>query len=182
MKRISYVSSTATVILLLIVAALAGCGGNGTASNGENVPAQSAEKGAAGENQKIDGCSLVTQQDASKIMGKEAEKDESGNVVVDPAMLGECLWSYEYQLGSELIQFRVWGSDAYYSQTPGSQSLDIGDKGSIAVSKAVGVDIEWVQGGKSYTLSYFTTGPDAPDATAKVEEMKALAKKVSGQL
>ncbi len=182
MRRISYVSSATAAILLLIVAALAGCDGNGTGSNGENAPAPSAEKSAAGDNQKIGACGLVTQQDASKVMGKEAKKDESGNVVVDPAMLGECLWSYEYQYGSELIQFRIWGSDAYYSQMPGSQSFDIGDKGSITVSNAVGVDIEWVQDGKSYTLSYFTTGPDAPQAAARVEEVKALAKKVSGQV
>lgn len=170
-------------ILVLTVGVIAGCGddngANGTADNGQ---AAKVEDNGAGDQKSIEACNAVTQQDATKIFGKPASEEESNTLVVDPNMLGECLWSYDTETSSQLIQFRVWNGEIYFAPTADSETFDIGDKGAIRVNTFAGVDVEWVQDGKTITLSYFTTGSDVPDATTKVEEVKALAKQVEDRL
>ena len=58
----------------------------------------------------------------------------------------------------------------------------IGDKGVIEVGGGlVGVDIQWLQAGRVYDLSYFTVG-NVPDATTRVDDVKALALAASAKL
>ena len=81
------------------------------------------------------------------------------------------------------MQLVVYDSDIAYSQDPASTPFAIGDKGNVIVSDLSGVDVMWVQKGKTYSLSYFTTGPSAvPDDTTKAEQMKALAKTIAARL
>jgi len=167
------------VVFAALLAFAAGCGDNGTTA----ATQASAEKSGDSDNGgSIDACDMVTQQDATKLFGQPAVKEKSDTLVLDANMLGECLWSYDAELGSQLIQFRIWNGEQYYGPTPNSQPFDIGDKGTITVSEFAGVDIEWVQDGKTVTLSYFTTGSGVPDATTKAEEVKALARQASDKL
>jgi len=125
-----------------------------------------------------DACALVTQEDASTIFGMPAKKQTNPGTP-DPAYLGGCDWTYQAPDNSnQLLQIDVWGKDSYYTEEEGAKPFAIGDKGYIAVSDLRGVDMAWVQKGQVVVLSLFSVGPSVPKATTKVEEMKALAKKV----
>lgn len=141
---------------------------------------------AAGGNSAAtaDACKIVTQEDASKLFGKPAVRDE-GVPVVDPNMKSECIWTWDSpDADNQLLQFRVWNGTAYYAETGDSftKPIDLGEKGHIRVHEFAGVDVEWLQDGKTISLSYSTVGKGVPDPTTKVEEVKQLAKKVEGEL
>lgn len=163
---------------LLVVALIAvACGG--TTSEGKSgADTQPATTRGGG---KVDACALITQDDASTLFGKPASKDK-GTPVIDPDMLGECLWSWETEAANQLLQFRIWKGVQYYAPTPDSQSVDLGEQGYIRAHRVSGVDIEWVQGGRTVSISYSTVGPGAPDPTSKIEEVKQLARKAAAGL
>lgn len=133
----------------------------------------------------IDPCELVTQPDAEAVFGYPASPDEEGADVVDPAYLGECLWTYEFpDYSSLLLAIYVWDNSngLYYTADADSEPLDIGEEGYIKVDDLTGVDIGWRQDGVAIYLDYFTTGPSAPDATDKLEEVKAVALEASARM
>ena len=100
---------------------------------------------------------------------------------------GECDWSAaEPDNSSQLLQLTIW-TEEFYKQggekaDEGATPFAIGQKGYIAVSDMRGVDISWVEKGRYLQLSYSTVGPSVPKAPSKVEQVKALAKKVSSAL
>jgi len=147
--------------------------GGGQASPAQSAPAESPAAQKA--------CDIVTQQDATALFGQTASPQE-GQLVVDPNLIGECLWTWDTATSNQLLQFRIWNGPQYYGAPSDSQPLDIGEKGYIRVHPLAGVDIEWVQNGKTISLSYSTIGSDIPNATTKVEELKTLARKVEKQL
>ncbi len=152
---------TIGVLLTLALSATA-CGGD-----------KSGNGGGGGSN-KIDACAVVTVDDASTLFGQPATKD-TGAQVTDPALLGECLWTYETPAAdSHLLQFRVWDGKSYYNPGSKSEPFVVGDQGAIQVDSYLGVDIAWLSGERAVELSYSTVG-NVPDATTKVAEMKALA-------
>lgn len=168
---------TAAIVLIF---AFTACGDEEKKSDA-GQPAPAAGNGAA----TADACKLVTQEDASQLFGKPASPEESGAFVIDPNMVSECLWTWDSpEADNQLLQFRIWNGEMYYSEPSDSytQTLDIGDKGNIRVHKTAGVDIQWVQDGKTIDLSYSTVGTGVPDPTTKVEEVKALARKVEKEL
>ncbi|MHB8860050.1 MAG: hypothetical protein ACYC6Z_11320 [Thermoleophilia bacterium] len=170
------------VIAIMLLTLASGCGSESSAGG---VNSSAGDQGVAGGSSKtadkIDACGVVTQEDAAKIFSNPATRSE-GALVVDPNMLGECEWSHDADMNSQLIQFRVWNGEKYYGPSNDSKPLDVGDKGVISVNQYTGVDMQWVQDGKTVELSYFTTGPGAPEASAKTEEMKALAKQAAAKL
>jgi hypothetical protein len=129
----------------------------------------------------IDACGLITQDDASTLFGKPANRDK-GTPVIDPNMLGECLWSWEAETGNQLLQFRIWQGTQYYGPTPDSQPFDLGENGYIRAHRVSGVDVEWVQEGRTISVSYSTVGPGTPDPLTRIEEIKQLARKAAAQL
>jgi len=169
------------VIAISAVALFAGCSSSGD-DGGSTSAEPSAAAAAANGDSSLAACNIVTEADATALFGKQAVKDE-GALVTDPNMLGECLWTWDTDTSNQLIQFRVWNGEQYYGQEPaGSQSLDLGDKAFMTVGSLAGVDITWVQDGKTIQLSYSNIGDDVPDPATKVEEVKQLAQKASGQL
>ena len=174
--------SIVLVIAITLLTLTAGCGSE-SGNGGVNTSAsgQGAAAGSSKNADKIDACNVVTQEDAAKIFNNAATKSE-GVPVADPNVLGECEWSHDTDMNSQLIQFRVWNGEKYYGPSNDSKPLDVGDKGWIAVKQSAGVDMEWVQDGKTVQLSYFTTGPGAPAASAQTEAMKALAKQAAAKL
>ena len=130
------------------------------------------------EDEKIDACALLAQADAEAIFGGAATPDQ-GAPVTDPNYLGECLWSHDTMTTGSLLALYVWKGAQYYNPPPPAQPFAIGEMGAVAADDSAGVDIEWVQDGRTYVLSYFTTGPGAPAETAAAEQVKALALQIS---
>jgi hypothetical protein len=108
--------------------------------------------------------------------------DENEALVVDPALLGECLWQWDTETSSQLLQFYVWDGPEYHSVPTGSEPFAVGEQGYVLVGPVLGIDIQWVQDGRTIVLSYSKVGPDAPPVETKVDAMKALAQEVSGRL
>lgn len=137
--------------------------------------------GGGGGNDKIDACAIVTQSDATALFGQPAEKD-TGAPSVDPALRGECQWSWQdAQANSHTLQFRVWKGESYYSPGSKAEPFAIGDKGVVEADPVWGVDVQWVQGDSVGDLSYSTVG-SVPDATTKVDAVKTLALSAASKL
>jgi hypothetical protein len=136
---------------------------------------ESSGGGGGGNPKKIDACAIVTQTDAEQLFEVSATLGKPSGAV-DPALIGECVWEWEdSQANSQLLQFYVWEGASYYNPSKNSTPFAIGEKGSIDVSGGlIGVDVHWLQAGKTVDLSYFTVG-SVPDANTKVDEVKALA-------
>lgn len=169
----------AAALIIMLALSLAACGDDGgSADQPADQPADQAN--GAGDGQ-VDACAIVTQETATKIFGNEAVQDERVPVV-DANMLGECLWAYDTETSGQLIQFRVWNGDNYYGMPPDAEAFDLGDESYILVNEFTGIDISWVQDGRSIDLSYYCVGPDTPELQTKVQAMKDLAHQVSGEL
>ena len=152
------------------VSLCAACGGDDAAVDGDQ-PAV------------IDACQLVSQADAAALFGQPATRT-TGAEVVDPALLGECLWEYvAADYSNQFLAIYVWDNDSdhYYDPLEGSEPYAIGDEGYIAIEEA-GVDIGWSQQSLAVYLNYFTVGPSVPAGSSKVEEVKALAAEVESRL
>jgi len=176
--------SRACALACMLVLAV-GCGDD--AGAGANADASAGGgSGTGSPSGEIDACAIVTQQDASMLFGEPAVRDQGADVV-DRALIGACLWTYEQadeigSVSSQLLQFYVWGSPDYHSAPPSSEPFAVGQDGYLAASDAVGVDIGWIQDGNSLLLSYFSIGDDMPTHASRIEPMKALALEVSGRL
>lgn len=165
---------------ILVLAGIAGCGSSNEPTS--NLGQVAAQGDTNIRNVTLDACQVVTQADASSIFGETATEDQ-GTPISDPNLLGECLWTWDTETANQLIQFRIWNGEQYFGEMEAdSQPLDIGDKGKIRVNEIAGIDIEWVQDGKTVSLSYSNIGPGLPDASTKVNDITTLAKKASAEL
>jgi hypothetical protein len=173
-----------TLILLLfigifVLGVATGCGSNSPTSNLGQV---AAEGDTNARNVTVDACQIVTLADASTIFGEQAVEDR-GTPIADPNLLGECLWTWDTETENQLIQFRIWNGEQYYGEPAAdSQPLNIGDKGNIRINEIAGVDIEWVQDGKTVSLSYSNIGPGLPDPSTKANDITTLARKAAAEL
>ncbi len=84
--------------------------------------------------------------------------------------------------GFPALAVLLWHGENYYSAPSDSTPYAIGDKGYVRTNPTAGVDIDWVEGGHTASLSYSTLGAAAPDATTKVDEVKALAQQCATRL
>jgi hypothetical protein len=170
--------SVALVLFMVLMLAVAACGEEDVdADQVVEVATEQMESGG----DEIDACAIVTQDIATELFGDQAIQDE-GTPVLDPNLMGECIWTWDTDLSNQLLQFRVWNGEVYYSETDGAEAIDLGDKGQIRVDDLGGIDITWVQDGNTVELSYFNIGPDVPEMQSKVQEMKDLAQQVSDDL
>jgi hypothetical protein len=168
-----------------VLAMLVSCNGRssdsqGGESRGAAEPAASAQPDAA----KFAACNFITVTEAEALFGHPATQKQGPTTPLH----GECDWDYDApDNSSHLLQLNIW-TEAFYKQ--GGESVDadaqpfaIGErKGNIKASDLTGIDITWVEKGRFIQLSYSTVGPSVPKATSKLEEVKALAKKVSAAL
>jgi hypothetical protein len=175
---------TLSVLYMSAVLCLA-CSKAGSEAGGDKSSVPDAPNSAAAPAKpgKSDPCALLTQTDATALIGKPAATYQDGAKTPD-SRLNACGWHYVYpDNSSHLLQLVVYDSDIAYSQVPESKPFAIGDKGNVVASNLSGVEVMWVQKGKTLSLSYFTVGPLAvPDHTAKAEEVKALAKTIAARL
>lgn len=145
----------------------------------------------------VDPCELVTQDDATKLFGVDAEKQRN----TEPARVGvACIWQGgdgadggdaedgESQV-SHLLLFRVYAGEAYYGdvfyEEEDRESVSgLGDRAFMARDPVTGgVDLQWVQNGMTLTLNYSTfsfeeEGSD-DEALRHSDETVALARKIS---
>lgn len=144
------------------------------------APAPSVQPDAA----QFAACTFITMQDAAALFGHPATQKQGPTT----DRHGECDWDYDApDNSSNLLQLTIWTED-FYKQggelvDADAQPFPIGErKGNIKVGDLTGIDISWVEKGRFIQLSYSTVGPSVPKATTKVEEVKALARKVSAAL
>jgi hypothetical protein len=160
------------------------CGGTSRDTEGvgnrADVPAASTEPDAA----KFAACSFISAKDAETLFGNPATQKQGPTTPLH----GECDWEYDApDNSSHLLQLNIWTED-FYKQggelvDSAAQPFAIGErKGNIKISDLTGIDISWVEKGRFIQLAYSTVGPSVPKATTKVEEVKALARKVSSAL
>lgn len=150
--------------------------GSGTVA----APAASAQPDPA----KFAACTFITLKDAEALFGHPATQKQGPTTPLH----GECDWDYDApDNSSHLLQLNIW-TENFYKQggelvDADAQPFAIGErKGNIKVGDLTGIDISWVEKGRFIQLSYSTVGPSVPKATTKVEEVKALARKVSAAL
>jgi hypothetical protein len=168
-----------------VLAVLVSCKGKssdntGVESRSAAAPAASAELDAA----QFAACTFITVKDAESLFGHPATQKQGPTT----PRHGECDWDYDApDNSSQLLQLNVWTED-FYKQggelvDADAQPFAIGErKGNIKVSDLTGIDISWVEKGRFIQLSYSTVGPSVPKATTKVQEVKALARRVSAAL
>ena len=170
--------------VLALACCLTACPGDDDASSAGDGGASSSGNGSkAGE---IDACTLLTMDDASALFGQPAKRD-SDEPVVDPALLGQCHWTYEEEdeigsVYSQSVHFYAWDSPRYHSAPTGADPLDVGEDGYVKWSEATGVDTGWLQNDRSYQLYYFSIGDTMPSNESKVDDVKALALTISQRL
>ena len=166
--------TTSFLSLALVASALcvSGCGGSDSSSG------SGGSGGGGGAGSSFDARSIVTADDATAIFGNTAAK-ETGTANTDPNFLGECLWGFDNGDYSQLMEFRGFDGQSYYSAPTDSDPVSIGDQGYVRVNAIAGVEVAWLQGNWAISLSYGTAGTTAPDPAGKVDEMKALAQKAA---
>lgn len=175
--RASAIAVRKPLVVLLLSSAVAGCGGDDSGS----------AKGASGHGDDFDACAIVTEADASALFDQPAKSDP-GNLIVDPAFLGQCNWTYEETdqstgaVYSQSLFFTAWDSPDYNAPLPDADPLDVGTDGWATVSEAAGVSIGWVQDDRSFSLGYFSIGPTMPTNASQFEALKTLTDDVSDRL
>ena len=172
-------------LMAAVLVTAVSCTGNGSDNQGGGSPraaepAASAQLDAA----KFLACTFITLKDAEALFGHPATQMQGPTTESH----GECDWDYDApDNSSHLLQLNIW-TENFYKQggefvDADAQPFAIGErKGNIKASDLTGIDISWVEKGRFIQLSYSTVGPSVPKATTKVEEVKALAKKVSAAL
>lgn len=165
------------LIISSLCLAAAGCGGS------SNSPAPAATTTPAANDNGADACAIVTQEDAAALFGQPATRQQGTGLKV-PIMAGECLWTWDSETANQLLQFRIWSTVKAYSDPTdgGAEMLTLGDKGHMRAHELAGIDIQWVQGGRTISLAYSKIGSAVPSPLTKVDAMKALAKKAAGKL
>jgi hypothetical protein len=140
-----------------------------------------------------DACALVTIDDASDLFGEDAQEQED----VSPVDLGvSCLYGNagEDELGTvkHLLQVRVFEGEQFFGADAFEDEEDLSGLGEKAFVRTTdgalgGVEVQFVQDGKTVTLNYSTVNigvddADQVDAADREDEVVALAQQASSRL
>jgi hypothetical protein len=135
--------------------------------------------------QKIDACTIVTQQDATALFGQTASSEPP--ILTGDLILGQCHWTWDTDTENQLLQFYVYNGPEAYATPSDSEPFAIGEKGNIRVVPGDGsqglIDVEWIQAGNAVALGYAAIGSSyVPITQAKIDAVKALAQAASSKL
>jgi hypothetical protein len=163
---------------VLATIALCACGGGDDGASG-----------TGDDNENFKACHLLTQADATAIFDQPAEL-EAGPIVTEPDYLGDCSYRYDTPDGEgmKILALNVWSDSAYYSPGPDAEPVDVGDQGSLnelgsgESDGGWGVDVSWTQWEITASVGYFTIRAGTPDRQATIDEMTALALRISDRL
>jgi hypothetical protein len=132
---------------LSVVAAsvLGACGGG---SGGSDDEAKAPPTNAA--------CTLVTKEDATTLFGVEADASDNASPGDEASV---CMWEADDgDNHSYLLQVRVYDDEYHYGGEifPTAEEISgLGDKAFVNKGESIaGTDVQFVQGGKTYTVNY----------------------------
>lgn len=159
---------------------MAACGGGGEQQAA--APAPTADPAVVLERAGMpggDACALLTRADAEALFGRPAERRREP--VLAGRLAGRCLWVAEAGASTRRLELRILRVPAL-APPPDAEPFDLGVQGYVRADPAAGVEVAWLQGGLHYALVHTTTGPAAPPAIDRAEEVKALARAVASRL
>jgi hypothetical protein len=144
-----------------------------------------AKQSGGAVSQKIDACTIVTQQDATTLFGQMASSEPPD--ITGGLILGQCHWTWDTDTENQLLQFYVWEGPEGYSTPSDSQPFAIGEKGNVRVVPGGGsqglIDTMWIQDANTVSLGYSAIGSSyVPLTQAKIDAVKALALSASSKL
>jgi hypothetical protein len=140
-----------------------------------------------------DACALVTVDDATDLFGVDAEEQAD----VSPVDLGaSCLYGNaggdELGTPNHLLQVRVFDGEQFYGADAFDDEEDLdglGEKAFVRNTEGAlgGVEVQFVQDGKTITLNYSTVNigvddADQVEASDREDEVVALAQQASSRL
>jgi hypothetical protein len=140
-----------------------------------------------------DACALVTVDDASELFGEDAAQQDD----VSPVDIGvSCLYGNagEDAVGTvkHLLQVRVFEGEQFYGADAFDDEEDLeglGDKAFVRNTEGAlgGVEVQFVQDGKTVALNYSTVNigvdeADQVEASDRDDEVVALAQQASSRL
>jgi hypothetical protein len=143
------------VVVCVAVFALGACSSDGSDSNASSTSTSTTTRPAA---QAADSaaCRLIGADDATEFLGGPASQLQSAAAADESSA---CIWTADSadNLG-QLLQIRVFDDEAHYGIKQFETAKPIpglGDKAFVSVGPAgSSVDVQFVKGGKTYTVHY----------------------------
>lgn len=155
----------------MLALALVGCSDDSTSSS----PPPETEA----LTQLDDACSLFTAADAATLFGVAAQPRVEGR---PKSVASQCIYESP-ALDGQLVQFRIFDDDRYYSEdlvNDGTPVTGLGRKAYIDTEGPDGiVDLQFVRDGKVYALAYSNI---AGDAAARASNLELLARTIDDRL
>ncbi len=165
-------AALALVLLVGLGVGLVACGGDDSAVK-PPPPATDVETASQAA------CSLMTPADATTLFGVPAQP----KVDDQPASVAsQCIYA-SAGLDGQLVQFRIFDNERYYSKAlvaDGKPVTGLGRKAYIDTQGPGGiVDLQWVNDGHVYALAYSIVGGDA---ATRASELELLARTIDDRL
>jgi hypothetical protein len=164
---------TGVVLALVVTLGAASCGGDDDAEVSSPPPATDLERASQAA------CSLLRPGDATTLFGLPAQPriDDQPKSVAS-----QCIYE-SAGLDGQLVQFRIFADDGYYSQDlveDGTAISGLGTKAYIDTQGPDGiVDLQFVDDGKVYALAYSNSGGDA---ATRASNLELLARAIDDRL
>jgi len=187
MKRCT--RSVAVAVLAAMVLVVGACGGSDDESADSSSDAKSAQESGgskkSGASASADAaCERVTEADATSLFGAAATKGTDSSPVASAA--SACIWEAEDSSGHKyLLQSRVYDGEQYYGEAlfdSAERISGLGDKAFVNKGR-VGVEVQYVQDGKTYSVNYsiINVGADSPKyPTEQADELIGIVKRNAG--
>jgi hypothetical protein len=161
------------VLALVFTLGAASCGGGDDTSATPPPPATDVDTASQAA------CSLLTPADATTLFGVPAQPriDDQPKGVAS-----QCLYESP-GLDGQLVQFRIFANERYYSKNlveDGKPITGLGTKAYIDTQGPDGiVDLQFVNDGKVYALAYSNT---SGDASTRASNLELLARTIDDRL
>ncbi|MGZ8734542.1 MAG: hypothetical protein ACXW1M_05100 [Acidimicrobiia bacterium] len=161
------------LIVVALALAVAACGGDDDTTASSPPPATDVETASQAA------CTLLTPADATTLFGVPAQPKADDQ---PKSVASQCIYE-SAGLDGQLVQFRIFDNERYYSKNlveDGKAITGLGTKAYIDTQGPDGiVDLQFVHDGKVYALAYSnTTG----DAATRASNLELLARAIDDRL
>lgn len=178
--------------LMLALAVLAACGGgdddgdDGIAEAADVAGGDDGESG--GGDGEIDGCDLLTQDDAAAMLGETPQRQPDDGLGGD-AVLAECTWIVEHETGFKMALIHVFNGPQFfapevYAEEETFEKVDGVGEDAFMWGSPLGLDIQILVDDVTVALGasgFNTDDPGYNPATVR-ERLLAQAEKVVDRL
>ncbi len=124
-------------------------------------------------------CGSLSVADATALFGEPAVSVD----VRTPALAAASCFYGTNGASGQLLQFRIYASESYYSRAQHADAQDVSGIGDQAFVSRAGpsglVDCQFVKQGRVYSLAYSNTTGNAP---AKADALVTLARTLAGRV